>query len=76
MLVRLDGEHPSSSHTFSQLDIPHVDEIKNLVIQSKICTQDVLLQRIVCCILVLLELMLPSVHEISFWLFFLLPFRT
>ena len=42
--------------------------------QPRICTQDVLLQRIVRSILVLLGLMLPFVHEISFWLLFLLPF--
>ena len=29
--VCLDGEHPSSGHIISWLDLPHVDEIKNLV---------------------------------------------
>ena len=43
--------------------------------QPRICAQDVLLQHTVCSILLLLGLMLPFVHEISFWLLFLLPFR-
>ena len=75
VLVRLDGEHSSSGHIISWLDLPHVDEIKKLRCPPRICTQDVLLQRIVCSILVLLGLMLLFVHEISFWLLFLLPFR-
>ena len=32
LLVRLDGEHPSSDHTISRIELPHVDEIKNFVI--------------------------------------------
>ena len=63
-------EHPSSGHIISRLEHPHVDEIKKLRCQHKICSPDVLLQRTVCSILELLELMLRSVHEISFWLLF------
>ena len=43
--------------------------------QSRVCTPDVLLHQIVCSILVLLGLMLLFVHETSFGLLFLLPFR-
>ena len=32
LFVCLDGEHPSPSHIISRLNLPHVDEIKNLVI--------------------------------------------
>ena len=31
LLVRLDGEHPSSSHIIFRLNLPHVDEIRNHV---------------------------------------------
>ena len=31
LCVRLDGEHPLSGHIIFRLDLPHVDEIKNLV---------------------------------------------
>ena len=62
-------EHPSSSHTFSRLHLPHVDEIKNQDLYSR-CVASA-----TCFILVLLELMLLFVHGISFWLLFLLPFR-
>ena len=75
LLVRLDGEHPSFGHIISRLELPHVDEIKNFVVNPRICAQDVLLQRTVKSILLLLGLMRPFVHEISFWLLFLLPFR-
>ena len=65
--VRVYGEHPSSCHVISRLNLPPI-EIKNLV-------ANVLLQQTVCSILVLLELMLSSVHGISFWLLFLLLLR-
>ena len=32
LFVRLDGEHPSSSHRISRLNLPHVNEIKNLIV--------------------------------------------
>ena len=32
LLVRLNGEHSSPCHIISRLDFPHVDEIKNLVV--------------------------------------------
>ena len=35
LFVRLDGEHPSSGHIISRLDLPHVDEIKNLVVNPR-----------------------------------------
>ena len=35
LLVRLDGEHPSSSHKISRLDLPHIDEIKNLIVNPR-----------------------------------------
>ena len=74
LFIRLDGEHPSSCHTISRLLLLHVDDQKSRG-QPRICTQGVLLQQTVCCILVLLELMLPFVHGVSFWLLFLLLFR-
>ena len=57
LFVRLDGEHPSSGHIISRLDLPHVDEIKILVVNPGSVLQNVLLQQTVCSILVLLELM-------------------
>ena len=32
LMIRLDGEHPSSCHTNSRLNLLHVDEIKNIVV--------------------------------------------
>ena len=32
LLVRLDGEHPSSGHIISWDDLPGVNKIKNLVV--------------------------------------------
>ena len=32
MFVRLDGKHPSSGHIISRLNLLHVNEIKNLVV--------------------------------------------
>ena len=32
LFVRLDGEHPSSSHRICRLNLPHVNEIKNLIV--------------------------------------------
>ena len=72
LFVRLHGEQASSSHIISRLNLPHVDEIK---CQPKICTPKVLLQQTDCSILVLLELMLPFVYGISFWISFLLLSR-
>ena len=66
LLVSLDGEHPSSSHIISLLNLPHVNEVKKPHCQLRMCTQDVSLQQTACSIFVVPELMLPSVHEISF----------
>ena len=33
LLVSLDGEHPSSSHIVLRFDLPHVNEIKNLIVK-------------------------------------------
>ena len=35
LFVRLDGEHPSSCHILSRLELPHVDEIKNFVVNPR-----------------------------------------
>ena len=51
LFVRLDGEHPSSGHILSGLELPHVDEIKKPRCQPRICTPDVSLQQTVCSIL-------------------------
>ena len=32
LFIRLDGEQPSSSHIMCRFDLPHVNEIKNLII--------------------------------------------
>ena len=66
LFVRVGGEHPSSGHIIFRLDFPQVDEIKKPRCQPSICTPNVLHQQTVCSILVLLELMLPFVHGISF----------
>ena len=34
LFVRLDGEHPSSGHIIFRFDLPHVNEIKNLIINQ------------------------------------------
>ena len=76
LFLRLNGEHPSSGHKISRPNLHYVNKIKNLVVTPGfVCTLNVLLQQTVCSILVLLELMLFSVHGISFWLLFLLLFR-
>ena len=63
LLVSLDGEHPSSGHIVLRFDVPHVNDIENLIVNPG--TQDVSLQQTVCSILLLPELMLLFVHEIS-----------
>ena len=75
LFSRLDGEHPSSGHIISRLNLPRVEGIKYLRCQPWICTPNVVLQQTVCSILVLLELMLPFVQGVSFWLVFLLLFH-
>ena len=32
LFVYLDGEHPSSSHRISRLNLPHANEVKNLIV--------------------------------------------
>ena len=34
LFVRLDGEHPSSGHIIFRFDLPHVNEIKNFIINT------------------------------------------
>ena len=34
LLVGLDGRHPSSGHRVLPFDLPHVNEIKNLIVNS------------------------------------------
>ena len=74
LLVRLDGEHPSSCHTVLPFDLPQVNEIKNLVVNPGFALK-VFAQQTVCCILVLRELRLLFVHEISSWPLILLLFH-
>ena len=73
LLVRLDGEHPSSGHIISRLELPHVDEIKNLVANPGFVLQMFRFSKLF--VVSSYFLMLLFVHEISFWLLFLLPFR-
>ena len=76
LLTCLDGKYPPSCDIISRPYLPHVDEIKKKPrCQPTICTPDFLLPQTVYSILVLLELMLPFAHEISFWLLFLQLFR-
>ena len=35
LFVRLDGEIPSSNHVISRLNLPHIGEIKNLVVNPR-----------------------------------------
>ena len=67
LLVRLDGEHPSSGQIVLRFHFPHINEIKNPYWQPQIRTQHVLIHQTVCTILVLHELMLLFAHEISSW---------
>ena len=75
LLVSLDGDHPSSRHIFLRFDLPHVNEIKNLHCQPRICAQDASLQQFDCSIVVLPELMLLFMHKISSWPLLLLLFH-
>ena len=34
MLVGLGGEYPSSGHIFLRFDLPQINEIKNLIVNS------------------------------------------
>ena len=70
LFIRLDCEHRSSGHILFRFDLPHVNEIKNFIINPRFALKT-------CCFsnLVLPELMLLFAHEISSWLLLLLLFR-
>ena len=74
LFVRLDSEHPLSGLLFFGLTLLSLMREKTRC-QPRICTPNVLLQQTDCSILVLLDMMLPFVHGIPFWLLFLLLFR-
>ena len=55
LFVRLDGEHPSSSHRISRLNLPHVNEIKNLIVNpgfagASFRVRDLILALVLACL--------------------------
>ena len=67
LFVRLDGEHPSSSHLFSRLNLPHIDEIKNLVVNPGSVFKMFWFRKLFAVTFNFLGCLLPFVHEISSW---------
>ena len=70
LFIRLDGEHASSRHILFRFDLPHVDEIKNLIINPRFVFKMFCFSN-----LELPDLMFLFVREISSWLLLLLLFR-